>query len=241
MNFRNSLLFLAEMIGKIDNIEIDRKLRIDWKETRRKNNFSFVRHLTEFDKDKDFILVNGRQAKVGTILKRPLDIAEKISNKKFEFHYAVVLGTSIKGKEILIEMTKGKGVSLVTKQGFLVNRFKEEQIEFEFSPIKLNIKREELIERAKELQFHSYHLLDLNCKVFVEYIVLKIATPQRVKEFKKAQINICNYAIMELKNKLSETQDELGMKHLTKRILESEKDKQRLILAVEETEKKNKP
>lgn len=237
MNFRNAFLFTAQIISKIDNIETQKNIVINIEEMRCFKKSSFVRHLTDFDKDKNFILVNGKKAPVGTILKRPLDITESISKRKYEYHYAVVLGTLTNGDEILIEMQKGKGVTLVNKQDFLVKRFKETQIEFEFTPVKLNITREQLIERAKELQFDSYHLLDLNCKIFVEYIVFNIPTPKRVIEFKKIQLGVCDFGIADLKLRLFDAQNEKDKAAITKAILEFEKDKQRLILVIKESEK----
>lgn len=238
MGFANTLLFLAEIGSKIGNVELDKKFTINFSEMKRLNNFTFVKYIPVFDEDKNYILVNGNKVIVGTILKRPLDLKEPLS--KVEYHYAVVLGTSINGEEILIEMSKGTDINITNKTKFLVERFKEEQIEIECSPVRSNITREQLIERAKEIQFDTYHLLDFNCKIFAMYLVVNIAPPQRVKELKKFQLGLCDIAISGYKVMLCETEDEKQRAFIIKKIKESEKDKERLTLAITELEAKHK-
>jgi hypothetical protein len=234
MNFFNTLILLSGIGSKIGNIEMDPKFRFDIKKFRQLNNLSFLNHLPEFDNNRNFIIVNGEKVGVGTILKRPLDILEVISSMKLEFHYAAVLGTAVDGREILIEMTKGENIKIITKQDFLAKRFKESEIEIESMPPK-GLMRDQIIERAKDYEFDIYHLLDLNCKVFVEYIIWKIEAPKRTIELKKFQLHLCDIAITGLKLQLSEPSNEKYRDFLTKQITEAENDKKRLALAIGDT------
>jgi hypothetical protein len=130
-------------------------------------------------------------------------------------------------------MTEDKHVSLTTKKGFLVDRFKEADIEIEFLPNN-EISREQIIDRAKTFQFAKYNLLDLNCKIFVESIILDIKPPQRTLEVKKFQMFLCDMAISMLKLQLTEPSNEKYFDYLAKRILESENDKKRLATSITE-------
>ena len=231
MGLFNSLLFLSKIGSQIGNVEFDKKLFIDFKKFRQTHNLTFHNQLPEFDEIKNYILVNGKQVLTGAILKRPLDILEPLSSLKAEFHYAVVLGTSKKGEEILIEMTKGSDVSLVTKKGFLVDRFYEHHIEIYFSP------KEQILDKASRFQYDGYHLLDLNCRVFVENVILDIEPPQRTLELKKFQLYLCDMAITLTRLQLSEPNNEKYRDFLIKQIEDSEKDKIRLQLSIKEMTK----
>lgn len=178
MNFIDGLLLISEIGCKIGNINSTKFF--DAKEFRKMNNISFYNSLPHFDEEKPYIIVNGESYKVGTILKRPLGSLTTVSKCKIEYHYGVVLGTTITGQEMLIEMTNDRNVTLVTKKDFLINKFLEKDIQIKSLPPK-DITREKIIERAKVYEFDTYHLLDLNCKIFAEYIVLEIEPPQRVK------------------------------------------------------------
>ena len=235
MNLHNALILLSEVISKIDNVEATQRLQFSMEEFRRLNNISFINHLPSFNVDKNYILVNGMKVMVGTILKRPLDIYETFSSMNIEYHYAAVLGTSMEGKEILIEMTKARNVSLVTKQQFLTERFTETQIGIEYLSSG-DITREDIIKRAEVFQFKRYNLLDLNCKIFVEYVVLDIPIPQRTLKFKKFQIHVCEFAKNMLKIQLADPRNEKYKDFLIRRINESEKAKRRLTLAISEKE-----
>ncbi len=238
MSFFNTFLLLSKLGSKIGNVEIDKKFLIDIKSLRQTNNRTFVNHLPEFDNNKNHIIANGKKVLTGAILKRPLDIIELISSRKPEFHYAVVLGTSQRGEEILIEMAKGTNINLVTKNGFLVERFNENQIEIHFNP-KTEISREQIIERAKKFQFDDYDLLDLNCKVFVEYLIFDIVPPKRKLELKKFQLQLCDITISMLKLQLSEPSNDKYKDFLNKEIKDTEKDKKRLLHSIEELKKKS--
>lgn len=231
MNLFNTIQLLAELGSKIGNIEIDNKFNFDFKKMRELNNLSFVNHIPDFNPDINHIFVNGKKVMLGTIVKRPLDIIPILSSANFEYHYAIVLGTSTQDEEMLIEMTKSRNVSIVTKQDFLANKFTEQQIIIESLPPQ-NITREVIIEKAKEFQFDSYNLLDLNCKVFVEYVIWNIAPPQRKLELKKVQLQLCDIAISILELQLADPANEEFKASLSKRLSESKKDKERLLIGI---------
>jgi len=230
MSLFNKIVLLTEILSKIGNTEMNRSHFSHDQEFRKANNLSFANRLPQFDNEKPYIIVNGKKVMVGTILKRPLELNPPIFSK-VEYHYAVVLGTTISGQEILIEMTKGRNVSLVTKQGMLVNRFAESEIEIEFNAPP-NITRESLIERAKKFEYSRYHILDLNCIIFSDYVVHEIEPPQRMKEIKKFQARLCDISISLRNLQISDPINKDYNDFLAARIDESKKVRETIALAI---------
>jgi hypothetical protein len=232
MNFFNTLLLLSELGSKIGNVELKKNFSFHAKEFRKLNNLSFYNSLPEFDDEIPYIFLNGQKFFVGTILKRPLDISPVLSNLKVEFHYAVVLGTTTSRQEMLIEMAIAENIHFVTKQEFLVNRFKETDVVIASIPPR-NLTRQLLIERAKNYEYDSYNFLDLNCKIFAESIVWEIKPPQRVKEMKQFQLQLCDLTIAMLNLQIAEPLNNEYKDHLTRRLEEAKKDKERLMRSLE--------
>jgi hypothetical protein len=87
MNFFNVLILLSKIGGKIGNVDTGFKFGFDIKHFRQLNNLSFLKHIPEFDKDRNFILVNHTKQPIGTILRRPLDIIPALSSLNIEYHY----------------------------------------------------------------------------------------------------------------------------------------------------------
>lgn len=140
---------------------------------------SFLRDLpTQFASD--FIEFAGQKYYCGYILKRPLWNKE-FGSLKLEYHYGIVLGTSDVGKQLIIEMTKGKNVRIITVEQFLVP-FDIQHMQIELAK---GFPRDKIIERAKELRFETYSLLDLNCKHFVQWCIFGIEPIKVSKELNK--------------------------------------------------------
>lgn len=237
MSFFNALYMLSNLGSKWGNYDIENMPKVDLKEFRRKNNLSFLNDLPDFDNTKNYIIVNNRKVMAGTILMRPLDLIEIISSLKVEYHYAAVLGTSVGGKGILIEMTKGRNVNITTKQGFLVNnRFTEKDIELFRLPPE-GITREQIIERAKAFQYESYDLLDLNCKDFVQNLIWDVPLPRRSLDVKKGQLQLCDIHIGFLKIYLSNPENDDYRDIILDQIKDAEADKKRLINYIDRCEK----
>jgi hypothetical protein len=226
---------IEEVLTKAGNVDTRTIFPYDFKKLKQLNKWSFMRQLPVFDEKRNYIVVNGNNVPIGTILKRPLDIVEAASSLKMEYHYSFVLGTSINGSELLLEMTKGKDVSVITKKEFLVGRFYEHQIEIHTYPLKY-MSREMIIERAKKFEFDIYDLFDLNCKVFVEYVILDILPPKRVIEWKKFQLIVCDYRIAKLKLYLSNPANVESHDFLLNKIRDVKNDKKKLSQAIIELE-----
>jgi hypothetical protein len=241
MDFFNTLLLLSELGSKIGNVDFDDKFRFDIKTFKKLNNFSFVNDIPKFDDTKKYITVNGQKAPVGTILKRPLDnFFQRATQLNVEYHYAIVLGTSNDGRELLIEMTKSRNVNIITKKEFLVDKFPESVVDFYFTP-KNEYSRDYIFDRARKFEFESYDLLDLNCKVFAEFVIWDIPTPKRKVEVKKFQTQLCDLKIAIYKLQLLSPDNQPYFDFIKKQIEEAEVDKARLTKAINEqaTEKIN--
>jgi len=140
---------------------------------------SFLRDLpSQFASD--FIELAGQKYYCGYILKRPL-LNKEFGSLKLEYHYGIVLGTSDAGKQLIIEMTKGKNVRIITIEQFLKP--------FDLYHLKIELAREfprdKIIERAKELRFETYNLFDLNCKDFVQWCIYGVEPFKLSKELNK--------------------------------------------------------
>lgn len=232
MNLINTVLLLSELGSKIGNIEFDNNLRFDIKTFKQLNNFSFVKQIPIFDDTKNYIIVNGHTFPVGTILKRPLDnFFQRATLINVEYHYAIVLGTTENGSEMLIEMTKNKGVNLITKKEFLVDKFSESEIDLYFKP-KNEITRDHIFDRARKFEFDSYDLLDLNCIVFVDFVIFNIPTPKRKIEVKKFQSQLCDLKTAIYQLWLSNPENQPHYDFIKKQIKEAKLDKVRLIKAI---------
>jgi len=233
MDIVNILLLLAEIGSEIGKPRV-KGFNIDLKSFRKTHNLSFLNKLPVFDEGKNYIFVKGNTLKVGTIIKRPLNFPI-ISSTKIEFHYGVVIGTSIDGIEYIIEMTQS-GVKLTSKSDFLVNKFCEEQIEVESLPA-LEISRETILNRASYFQFESFNWFDLNCKVFAENIVFNIPQPNRILNLRKFQLELCDFKKAIYSLQLSEPENQKYRNFLVKQIQKSEEDKKLINSEIEKLEK----
>lgn len=204
MNLASILLAFCEINGQLYDPKSKRESDQRLRDMRQTYGLTFANKVPAFSHD--YILVNGIKTNVGTILKRPLDILEPISSMNIEYHYGVVLGTSINGEEILIEMTAASNIAITTKPNFLVNRFEESQIEFEWIPIE-KMDREIILDLAKELQYYSYNLLDLNCKDFAKKITTNVEPKKRSLELRKIQLMIMERGIKSLEIQFNQSND----------------------------------
>jgi hypothetical protein len=122
---------------------------------------------------------------------------------------------------------------LVNKENFLVDRFKAHQIEIHFNP-KSFILREPIIERAKKFQFEDYDILDFNCKIFVEYLLFDIEPPKRKVQLKQFQVELCDITIAMFNLQLRESSNAKYAGFIKKQIEDTEEDKMRFLLSIEE-------
>ena len=142
-------------------------------EFRKMNNISGLKYIPEFIAD-EITLENG-VVSVGSIVRRPLDGRIK---SKIEYHYGVVMGKTKKGRELILDMTTGENISFREKDQFL-GSYDLKDLEV-FIPAK-NITRDAILNRAKNIQYELYSLLDLNCKQFALYVVHSIKPEIRSK------------------------------------------------------------
>ncbi len=112
-------------------------------------------------------LSNNLALNSGDIILRP------IKNLKSDWgldlnHYGIVLGTTSFNEKLVLEITSEKNVQIISLSSFLDGRNINE-ISYKRKPNDTSF--ETIIERAKELQFESYMVTQLNCRHFVEYCV----------------------------------------------------------------------
>ena len=177
------------------------------------NDISFLKGIPEFNED--FILINGKEIKTGQIIKRPLNY---MGLSKLEYHYAIVLGTSINNESVIIEMTNDKNISINNLDGFLA-KYNKADIKIE-TPQPL-LSRAEVIERAKSIRYEIYSLVNLNCKDFAYYCANKSPIPNRNAAFKEIQNIITQFELPYRQLQLENTKPEL-QSFLEKRITELE-------------------
>lgn len=140
------------------------------------SNMSFMNDLPEFSNR--HIELNAEKAHAGYIIRRPLDAAVL---SVFTYHYGIVLGTSVEGVEYILEMSKEtNGIAITTKEDFL-SGFSLATVEVVSRPVKIT--REEIIEKAKTVQYDVYDLFDFNCIDFVYFCVYDRKLPERSKVF----------------------------------------------------------
>ena len=237
MDLINTLLLLSELGSKIGNVDLENEFLFNMQEFNKLNNLSFIKDMPVFDNSREFITINSQKAPVGTILKRPLDNPfQRLTQFDIEYHYAVVLGTAVDGRELLIEMTKSRDVNIVTKKGFLVDKFAENDVLVYFLP-KRAAARDNIVKRARNFEFSPYDLLDLNCKVFAEFIVQDIPVPKRRIGIKKLQLHLCDIKMSIYRLKLSNPDNEEYYDYIKNKLFEAEVDKERLLKAIDEDEK----
>lgn len=160
--------------------------RFDLRLMREQMGMSFLKDVPEFSHD-HIELTNGR-ALAGYIVKRPLNV---LGGTTVEYHYGVVLGTGVNGDELILEMTKGKNVNIVRKQDF-IGGFAQSDLQVHTDK---EVDRENILSRAKKFQYHTYNLLDLNCKDFVYYCAFLIDPPSRSLDVARFQLELNDLAL----------------------------------------------
>lgn len=128
---------------------------------------SLKKSLPEFDKSRNYItLSNLEKAYVGSIVKRPLEGVKSI----LEYHYGVVMGTSVNDKEYILELTNGERPQCVLKEIFVRP--------YELTELKVHsavrVTLEKIIERAESVEHKYWRLTKFNCFDFSEYCVYGI-------------------------------------------------------------------
>lgn len=181
---------------------------------------SFLKDLPEFEKD--YIVISSGPVSVGTVVVRPLDI---FGGTTIEYHYGIVLGTSIDGRELILEMTKERNVNVVTKSKFLAP-FAFEELQVHAPAPQLT--RDQIIERAKKYQFHDYDFLDLNCKDFALYCAFLLEPPKRWQDVLRAKIELNDVANNYWRFMAEATSDERMKTYAKKALSESESNKEEL-------------
>jgi hypothetical protein len=141
---------------------------------------TFLNSIPEFSSD--YIILKSGKALAGSVVIRPLDI---LGGTTLEYHYGIVLGTSTDGRELIIEMTKGRDVNIVTKEIFLEG-FELHHLEVYGVP--KEITRNEILKRAQKYQFDSYSLTKLNCKDFALYCAYLIEPKNRTEDLVRGAI-----------------------------------------------------
>lgn len=178
------------------------------------NDISFVKKLPEFQSD--YMVINNENILCGQIIKRPLKIPlfKNISN-----HFGVVLGTSVENKPVIIEMTNSHNIRLVDLDAFLAD-YSVSEISIE-KPQPL-LERGEIIERAKEIRYEIYSLVNLNCSDFAYYCAGKIPIPKRMKKLKEIMTIINQFELHYRKLQLEEPKNERFKVFLKNKIKELE-------------------
>lgn len=174
MNIINAIQILCELDKGLFTIYSNNLLTKDiLKNIRIKHNITFLNNVPIFKYE--YIEVNNQRINSGTIIKRPLDKIKPLN--KFEYHYGVVLGTSINDEKIILNMTNenNNNVSIINFEKFI----KDSKYKFEINQIGKTVKG--IIERAKNYQYDIYSLSDLNCKDFAYFCSYLIKPPQRSK------------------------------------------------------------
>ena len=169
MSLLNNIIVLGTIGSYIGDVGFDKSHKETLKKMRKHMNHSFMNKLPDFHPDKKYIIASGRKINAGSIIKRPLQ--SKLL-QKLEFHYAVVLGHTIDGKQLAIDMTNedGKNIRLVDINEFMAG-YHISELKIYFNSINSKVTQENVIERAKKIEFEIYDLWDLNCKDFAYYCV----------------------------------------------------------------------
>lgn len=173
-----------------------------WSRIKKRRAEDLINKIKSLSIANNSILIKGLKIKTGTIIKRPLNINFFNSlNFNPEYHYAVVLGTDSEGAEWVVDMSSGKDVNIIEKKDFLVdNKFSEKDIEFHYIPDNAHLVNE-ILKRALYFKYCSYDLLDLNCKVFAEYLVLNKDIPKSRIKLLELQIAFCELYLLSDKDK----------------------------------------
>ncbi len=146
------------------------------KRMKERSDMSFMSNLPVFSNR--HIELNNEKAFAGYIVRRPLDVTLLSA---FTHHYGIVLGTSVEGDEYILEMSKETNGVTLTKKGDFLSGFSIQTLEIVSRPVKIT--REEIIEKAKTVQYDVYDLFDFNCIDFVYYCVYDRKLPERSKVF----------------------------------------------------------
>lgn len=209
--------------------------QVNFRMIREQMGISFLNDLPDFATE--HIELDSGKCYAGSVVVRPLDI---LGGTRLEYHYGIVLGTSVDGRELIIEMTKGRHVNIVTKEEFLVG--------FPLSAMKLygfpkDVTRQDVIERAKKYQHDVYSLADLNCKDFAFYCAYLIEPKNRTEDLLKAAV-VANELSIEYWRFLTTQGDPNYQRFAGKMLSEREMDKRLLeqkLIKLSEKKTNNKP
>jgi hypothetical protein len=220
MNFLDIIVLFAEITSEIHETALVKQGKSIIRNIRIQNNLSFATKIPDFKMDS--IIIGDQKVNVGTVIKRPLALP-LIS--KIEYHYGVVLGTTSNGESIIIEMTNNDNVRLANLKQFLKNYNIGDII---IEPYQPNIKLKDIIERAKNFQFESFNLFDLNCKDFAYFCAYQIDPTERSILLKKVQLYGIELAINYRQFQFDTSENNENSKFLMNRINRL-KEKKRII------------
>ena len=126
-------------------------------------------------KDYYIKLENNRIIKAGHIIFRPLANKTEISDNGFN-HYAIVLGTTHSGEQLVVDINDKRNVAPDTFENFRL-KFPLSLVIVEENDTDLNL----ILERVIEMQFALYYADDFNCRHFVTYCVYGKKRSEAVK------------------------------------------------------------
>ncbi|MGZ5486598.1 MAG: hypothetical protein ACXWFB_11940 [Nitrososphaeraceae archaeon] len=153
--------------GFVDFIQVNKSLKKDIKERLNTVKYHYIK------------LDDNRVIKAGHVIFRPLANKMEISAKGFN-HYAIVIGTTLLGQKLIVDINEKRNVDVDTFENFRL-KFPLNLVHVEENDTDLNL----ILKRVVETQFALYYVDDFNCRHFVTYCVYGKKRSEAVKYLTK--------------------------------------------------------